>query len=634
MKLRFYKGSKKPSVPGTIWFNQGNKRIEVVTDSGDTDVYGSDVASASFINNVLTINKTDGNDLIIDLSTISSSTDLENSLASKLDKIQVNDNILDTTQLNLKNGSGISLNIDTNSIVFSTFPFSATEITSGTISLEHLPKGAIERLFVFNSEENALSSPDVSEGDTVQITDNDNKMYFCVSNSGTFDQRFRTYTAGAATSVPWSGIIGKPDGYIPIEHSHTVDQIVDFPTNLSSFANDIGYITSAVTSINGKTGDITLENGEGSLILWLDNKNDWDIEELDAAIANNRAVYLKISEDSTYMYHSKETDDVNRVYYFLGTYTTMASVYKIMYNTSTQQIYESNYSSVNYGDLHAVARSGDYEDLINTPIIPTVPTTISSFRNDVGYLVLDDLTDYAKKTDIPERADLSSYALKSDIPSKISAFSNDSGFITADTLSAYAKTSQLPRYTSDLTNNSGFITTTALNDYVKSSEIPTKTSDLTNDSEFVTRSDIDRDFVTNSSLSDTLSDYAAKTDIPSYDLSDYIKSQDLADYAKKTDIPSVETFLESSDISYTSETSNVSSVKIGTLQVGSKTASIYGQNCVQSFGGQTGEIIIGTGLAMTGNTLSSTTMQETSTTEDWEFILDNGEVITKTIKLG
>ena len=36
--------------------------------------------------------------------------------------------------------------------------------------------------------------------------------------------------------------------------------------------------------------------------------------------------------------------------------------------------------------LAAVATSGDYNDLSNTPTIPTVPTNVSEFNNDAGYL--------------------------------------------------------------------------------------------------------------------------------------------------------------------------------------------------------------------------------------------------------
>ena len=38
------------------------------------------------------------------------------------------------------------------------------------------------------------------------------------------------------------------------------------------------------------------------------------------------------------------------------------------------------------GDLADVATSGDYNDLTNKPTIPTVPTNVSAFTNDAGYL--------------------------------------------------------------------------------------------------------------------------------------------------------------------------------------------------------------------------------------------------------
>jgi hypothetical protein len=36
--------------------------------------------------------------------------------------------------------------------------------------------------------------------------------------------------------------------------------------------------------------------------------------------------------------------------------------------------------------LATVATSGDYNDLTNKPTIPSVPTNVSAFTNDIGYL--------------------------------------------------------------------------------------------------------------------------------------------------------------------------------------------------------------------------------------------------------
>lgn len=49
----------------------------------------------------------------------------------------------------------------------------------------------------------------------------------------------------------------------------------------------------------------------------------------------------------------------------------------------------------------AVATSGSYADLTNKPTIPTVPTKVSAFTNDAGYLTThQSLAAYAKTADI------------------------------------------------------------------------------------------------------------------------------------------------------------------------------------------------------------------------------------------
>lgn len=42
-------------------------------------------------------------------------------------------------------------------------------------------------------------------------------------------------------------------------------------------------------------------------------------------------------------------------------------------------------TAIQSSDLSSVATSGDYDDLLNKPTIPTVPTNISAFTNDTGY---------------------------------------------------------------------------------------------------------------------------------------------------------------------------------------------------------------------------------------------------------
>lgn len=125
----------------------------------------------------------------------------------------------------------------------------ASWITSGTIDIARLPAGALERLVVVTDEAAAMKA-NVQEGDTVKVTGNNNKMYFCVkspSAGGTFATCFTEYTAGSATSVPWSGVTDKP-------------------TKLSQFTNDSGFTTNkgTVTSVaagEGLTGGTISTSG-------------------------------------------------------------------------------------------------------------------------------------------------------------------------------------------------------------------------------------------------------------------------------------------------------------------------------------------------------------------------------------
>lgn len=95
--------------------------------------------------------------------------------------------------------------------------FDASKITSGTLNADRLPEipiskipaAAMERLYVVDSQSAAMSLT-IQEGDVVQIGSG-GPMYFCVSESAsTFATKFKVFTAGAATSVPWSGVTGAP----------------------------------------------------------------------------------------------------------------------------------------------------------------------------------------------------------------------------------------------------------------------------------------------------------------------------------------------------------------------------------------------------------------------------------------
>ena len=87
-----------------------------------------------------------------------------------------------------------------------------TWITTGTIPLERLPHGALERCHVVATEEArlALTTADVQNGDTVKVTAT-SKMYFVVDEKKLNEEAgYEVYTAGTATSVDWSGVQNHP----------------------------------------------------------------------------------------------------------------------------------------------------------------------------------------------------------------------------------------------------------------------------------------------------------------------------------------------------------------------------------------------------------------------------------------
>lgn len=63
----------------------------------------------------------------------------------------------------------------------------------------------------------------------------------------------------------------------------------------------------------------------------------------------------------------------------------------------------------NDSDLAKVAKSGSYNDLADPPTIPTVPTVVSEFDNDAGYVTADalnkSLESYAKNDKLAEKVD-------------------------------------------------------------------------------------------------------------------------------------------------------------------------------------------------------------------------------------
>lgn len=141
--------------------------------------------------------------------------------------------------------------------------FDASKIASGTISIDRLPKAALERLVVVANDTArfALTTATAQSGDTVKVAST-GKMYLIKDESKlSSEDGYEPYTASQASSVPWSGVTGKPSTFAPPTSSATV---------LGGIK--VGYTTS------GKNYKVQLDSSGNAYVNvpWTDNNTTYN----------------------------------------------------------------------------------------------------------------------------------------------------------------------------------------------------------------------------------------------------------------------------------------------------------------------------------------------------------------------
>ena len=141
--------------------------------------------------------------------------------------------------------------------------FDASKITSGTIDIDRLPKAALERMVVVadDTARFKLTTATAQVGDTVKVTAT-NMMYLVKDDSKlNTEAGYEPYTAGQASSVPWSGVTGKPSTFAP-------------PTSSAAVLGGIkvGYTTS------GKNYKVQLDSSGNAYVNvpWTDNNTTYN----------------------------------------------------------------------------------------------------------------------------------------------------------------------------------------------------------------------------------------------------------------------------------------------------------------------------------------------------------------------
>lgn len=196
--------------------------------------------------------------------------------------------------------------------------FDASKITSGTIDIDRLPKAALERMVVVadDAARFKLTTATAQAGDTVKVTAT-NKMYLVKDDSKlNTEAGYEPYTAGQASSVPWSGVMGKPSTFAPPTSSATV---------LGGIK--VGYTTS------GKNYKVQLDSSGNAYVNvpWTDNNTTYNQATADTlglvkiGYDTSGKNYAVVLDGNGKMYVNVPWTDTNTTYSNMGAATSSAA---------------------------------------------------------------------------------------------------------------------------------------------------------------------------------------------------------------------------------------------------------------------------------------------------------------------
>ena len=240
--------------------------------------------------------------------------------------------------------------------------FDASKIASGTISIDRLPKAALERLVVVANDTArfALTTATAQSGDTVKVTST-GKMYLIKDESKlNSEDGYEPYTASSASSVPWSGVTGKPNTFTPPTSSATVlggikvgyatsgkDYKVQVDSSGNAFVNvpwtdnnttyneatadTLGLVKIGYAS-NGKNYAVLLANGKMYVnVPWTDNNTTYTQATSDKlglvkiGYSANGKNYPVALDGNGKMYVNVPWTDTNTTYTNMGAATASAA---------------------------------------------------------------------------------------------------------------------------------------------------------------------------------------------------------------------------------------------------------------------------------------------------------------------
>ena len=244
------------------------------------------------------------------------------------------------------------------------------------------------------------------------------------------------------------------------------------PTNVSAFTNDAGYLT-------------TYTETDPQFNAWDKNYNDLINKPVIPTVPNAVSAF---TNDAGYITEAQIPAQVNAdwnattgVSQILNKPTLFSGNYNDLTNKPNIPTVPTNVSAftndagylTTYTEIDPQFNAWDknYNDLINKPVIPTVPNTVSAFTNDAGYITAAQIpvqvnADWEATTGVSQILnkptlfsgnynDLSNKPNIPTVPTNVSAFTNDAGYLTAATVQEAAN---IPTNVSAFTNDAGYIT--------------------------------------------------------------------------------------------------------------------------------------------------------------------------------
>lgn len=187
----------------------------------------------------------------------------------------------------------------------------ASKIKSGTIDIDRLPKGAIERMVYVKDDAArfALTTNTAQNGDTVKVTSTKKMFYVIDDTKLSSEAGYEPYTAESASAVPWSGVTGKPTTFTPEAHTHAISEVADLQETLTGLRQDVNAKPSKDTNTtysliqdstdghkltfkgsDGSTKTVTIPDNDHNT--WRDVVDGLDSTRTDASLSANQGKVL------------------------------------------------------------------------------------------------------------------------------------------------------------------------------------------------------------------------------------------------------------------------------------------------------------------------------------------------------